>query len=1175
MTYIQLIVLTSVLFGASVAKAEDVGIRAPEGFEVSLYADDDLAHDIFSMTIDPRGRVVVAGRGYVKILHDTDDDGRADKATLFSEFPKSGAHGMVFVGNDLIATGDNLLMRLRDEDADGVADGRPIPLANVKSPEHGANGLAQGPDGWIYMICGNDAGVGSQLARTETSPVKKPQAGAVVRFSPDFKTSEIFAHGFRNPYDLAFNANGHLFTVDADGERDQYLPWYTPTRLFDIQQGMHHGWVQRGWTRSWNRPECFFDNVERLVEIGRGSPTGVACYRHYAFPAHYRGGIYSCCWTLGNVYYFPLTREGSSYKSRKEIFLQTAGDVGFAPVDLAVGPQGDMFVAIGGRGTRGSVFRVRYTGELKLEEQPPEMKHDLDRVLNAPQPLSAWSRAKWMPLAEKIGADSFISVAVNDDFLPDEQIRAIEIAKELFGGVPIYVDRSLFSDSDDRVIARAIWALGAAGVPRASDAVEERLFRASGVLQFGASPLRGVVDRSLWEALVGRRNARSEVIAELSRGFPREGRRTRIARLLALNAMESRNGDGGAPKEFPDALQGMMRRALENALQPGDFHEIMQFLDLSLDVAAESRPEEDHSVAPAPFGEDDRTVTLRRDHDPPASLFEFLQRGEAETTDDGFPEGVRARPQRELARARPELARAQAVQRQINVVRLLQLCLGDIRVEPSKPDVYAGYTANAPEEVEELDRRRAATALTKTFPTGEDSLDREIARLVGMLEVEGDYQVDFCDRLTKCWTLKSRVEDDIHYLIVLSCIGGQCDAEITNKTAAALAFLHVKMLVGDMYPSRNWPRRVGETFVELCKRDPNLAEALARHRDFGLPQHAMFAKLMPEKQRKLAARRLLQRAQQAEDDVPWTPEMVELIAELDQPEALDAIRAQWGEFSLRDAIIAALYGDPQPGDRELFVDALMETNPATVARAADALAMLGQAGEPDEIAAALSALRHYCSVEEAAETRRALGAAINTMSKKDFEFEETEQTAPLATYQPALDWFAEAHPAANARLNNLAALDGIDWDGRLAKIDWTAGNAQRGGKIYESRSCAKCHSGRNRLGPGLEGVTGRWSPPDLIKEIVQPNRNVAPQFLTSRLVTQDGKIYQGVPVYQSPDGTLLQTGPNETVRIAGPQVVSISKSRTSLMPTGLLRGLSDAEIADLYAYLKTLSARSR
>ena len=42
--------------GPVAAPAEELGIRVPEGFEVSLYADDTLAHDIFSMTVDASGR---------------------------------------------------------------------------------------------------------------------------------------------------------------------------------------------------------------------------------------------------------------------------------------------------------------------------------------------------------------------------------------------------------------------------------------------------------------------------------------------------------------------------------------------------------------------------------------------------------------------------------------------------------------------------------------------------------------------------------------------------------------------------------------------------------------------------------------------------------------------------------------------------------------------------------------------------------------------------------------------------------------------------------------------------------------------------------------------------------------------------------------------------------------
>src|SRR5262249_55240381 len=182
------------------------------------------------------------------------------------------------------------------------------------------------------------------------------------RFSPDGKSSDVVAHGFRNPYDLDFDADGRLLTVDSDGERDHHLPWYAPTRLFDVAPGMEHGWLLQGWTRGWNRPPSFFDNVERMVEIGRGSPTGLVVDRHLAFPARYRGGVFSAWVTLGRIYFVALEPAAATLRGRLEVFAQTTSDVGFAPCDLAIGPQGDLFVAIGGRRTRGSVFRIRAVG---------------------------------------------------------------------------------------------------------------------------------------------------------------------------------------------------------------------------------------------------------------------------------------------------------------------------------------------------------------------------------------------------------------------------------------------------------------------------------------------------------------------------------------------------------------------------------------------------------------------------------------------------------------------------------------------------------------------------------------------------------------------------------------------------------------------------------------------
>jgi hypothetical protein len=88
------------------------GLNVPPGFEVTSFAGDELAHNIHAMTVNARGEVVVAGPGYVKTLLDTNADGIADGARLFSAFPRSGAHGLFFDGHDLIATGDGTILRL-------------------------------------------------------------------------------------------------------------------------------------------------------------------------------------------------------------------------------------------------------------------------------------------------------------------------------------------------------------------------------------------------------------------------------------------------------------------------------------------------------------------------------------------------------------------------------------------------------------------------------------------------------------------------------------------------------------------------------------------------------------------------------------------------------------------------------------------------------------------------------------------------------------------------------------------------------------------------------------------------------------------------------------------------------------------------------------------------------
>src|SRR5438876_7777272 len=108
------LVLTIVALVASPLSAENIqhGLRAPPGFEVTEFADSKLANDIFCMTLDPKGRVVVSGRGYLRILVE-DGKGKAVRAIDFADEPKQGAQGMLWEGSSLYFTADGGLRRYR------------------------------------------------------------------------------------------------------------------------------------------------------------------------------------------------------------------------------------------------------------------------------------------------------------------------------------------------------------------------------------------------------------------------------------------------------------------------------------------------------------------------------------------------------------------------------------------------------------------------------------------------------------------------------------------------------------------------------------------------------------------------------------------------------------------------------------------------------------------------------------------------------------------------------------------------------------------------------------------------------------------------------------------------------------------------------------------------------
>ncbi|MBY0227977.1 MAG: hypothetical protein K2W96_01720, partial [Gemmataceae bacterium] len=358
-------------------------LKVPEGFTVSLVAGHETANDIHCMTVVPDGRIVVAGRGYVRLLG---ADGK--KLLDFAGAPKDGAMGLFWEKGDLYCVGDGGLKVWRDAEK-GHAKPPAVLFKCKTGGEHTAHAVQRGPDGWMYLLVGDGTGITAKDITGPLSPVKEPVAGCVLRFSPDWKQCECYGHGFRNAYGMDFGCDGELYTFDSDNERCVGLPWYEGCRFYRVQCGGFHGWLGPKLASTWRMPPHFPDVVPPVKDLGRGSPTGVTCYRHAQFPEKYRGGFFLCDWTFGRILFLERPSEWRGVTTSfldPKTFAKATGEEGFAPVASCVDPTtGDLLIAIGGRGTRGAVYRIRYAAGFgkadakevaKLQPQPRTLDWD-------------------------------------------------------------------------------------------------------------------------------------------------------------------------------------------------------------------------------------------------------------------------------------------------------------------------------------------------------------------------------------------------------------------------------------------------------------------------------------------------------------------------------------------------------------------------------------------------------------------------------------------------------------------------------------------------------------------------------------------------------------------------------------------------------------------------------
>jgi len=131
------------------------------------------------------------------------------------------------------------------------------------------------------------------------------------------------------------------------------------------------------------------------------------------------------------------------------------------------------------------------------------------------------------------------------------------------------------------------------------------------------------------------------------------------------------------------------------------------------------------------------------------------------------------------------------------------------------------------------------------------------------------------------------------------------------------------------------------------------------------------------------------------------------------------------------------------------------------------------------------------------------------------------------------------------------------------------GDIPRGEAVF-GRTCEICHERRgrgHRVGPDLSGVAGR-APDALLSDILDPNREVAPDFVTIAVATRSGQVATGLLAEESTTTLKLRRAQGVEETLLRSEIDQIRSTSQSLMPEGLEQGLGLQDMADLIAFLR-------
>ncbi|MFT5040117.1 MAG: putative heme-binding domain-containing protein [Hyphomicrobiaceae bacterium] len=438
-----------------------------ENLEINLFAADPMIAKPISMNWDSQGRLwVVSSHLYpqikpgqrsddqVVVLEDTNNDGKADKSTVFAQDLLIPTGIMPGDGGVYVANSTEIL-HIKDNDGDLKEDERQVLLSGfgTEDTHHIIHAFRGGPDGMLYF---NQSIYIHSHVETPHG-VRRLMAGGIWHLRPESLELEVFARGFVNSWGHAFDRYGQSFATD--GAHSDGINYVFPGSVFVTA----------------------YNSKRNISGLNSGQPKhcGLEIINSSHFPDDWQGTMIANDFRGHRVNRFVVTESESGYVSRQAADLIKTSHGAFRPIDAKIGPDGALYITdwynpIIQHGevdfrdprrdhTHGRIWRVTYKGR-PLSKKPDVHKQAIKKVvaqLQSPDGMTRYFAKRELRNREKGAALAAVGQLLAD---PKNKASSTDKLEALWAHQSLNhlhepLLRELLQDADHRIRAAAVRVL--------------------------------------------------------------------------------------------------------------------------------------------------------------------------------------------------------------------------------------------------------------------------------------------------------------------------------------------------------------------------------------------------------------------------------------------------------------------------------------------------------------------------------------------------------------------------------------------------------------------------------------------------------------------------------------------------------------------------------------------